>query len=354
MVMAREMRAAVFKGPCDIELEMVPVPEIGPRDVLIRVTQSGICGSDLHSYKTGLYISHQQVMGHEFVGLVAEVGAAVDGLAEGDRVTGFYAGVCGECFWCSTGQMILCPALFTNSTGYGLPGAFAEFVAIPSAVIGQNIWRIPDGIDDDTAATSEPVAVALNAIVAAGIKPGDSVVILGAGMIGNASMQAAKIAGASRVGVVEVSNSRLEAARSHGADLVCDARNEVPLEWAKDNFGVGAYHFHEGAMVDVVIECAGSPATISLAFEMVRAGGSIAFVALPKGPELIDISKIVHKLPRVVGSLGGDFDMAIDSLSSGAIHTSDLVTHHFSLEDTNAAFAAQLDVEEAMKVMIKP
>lgn len=348
------MRAAVFRGPRDIIVENVPVPAVGIHDVLIRVTQCGICGSDLHSYKAGQYVERGQIMGHEFVGRVARVGSNVSGLAEGDRVTGFYAGSCGECYWCVRDQMMLCPEIFCNSTGYGVGGAFAEYVAIYSAVVGANVWRIPDSMSDDSAATAEPVSVALAAVAAADIAPGDSVVVLGAGMIGNVCMQAAKAAGAGSVAVIEVSPSRLEAARSHGADAVCDARFTNPLEWVKSTFGVGRYHFHEGGMVDVVLECAGSVSTIPLSFEIVRSGGTIVFVSLPSGPELVDFSKIVHKLPRVVGSLGGDLGSAVDALASGRVRTNDLVTHHFSLEDAPAAFEAQLGSEDAVKVMIRP
>lgn len=354
MMFGDKMLAAVFQAPREIVVQEVPMPRIESRDALIRVIECGICGSDLHSYATGRYVTKGQVMGHEFVGEVAALGDKVTGLAVGDRVTGFYAGICGECFWCRRGESILCPSLFGDSTGYGRPGAFAEYLAVSSAVVGQNVWHVPASLDDDAAATVEPVAVAVNAVATAGVGPGDSVVVLGAGMIGNACMQAAKAVGAGRVGVVEVAANRLAAARSHGADAVCSARDEDAVEWAKREFGVGPAHFHEGAMVDVVIDSAGTAATISNAFDIVRSGGTIVFVGLPSRPEPVDIGRIVHKLPRVLGSLGGDFTTALEALGSEAIRTSDLVTHHFSLADAAQAFAIQADSATSIKVMIRP
>jgi threonine dehydrogenase-like Zn-dependent dehydrogenase len=347
------MKAAVYHGPRNITVESVPAPEPGPADVVIKVDYCGICGSDVHSYKAGMYVNPGQVMGHEFVGRVAAAGRDVSGVREGDRVTGFAVGVCGECFWCRRGEFILCPKLFTDSTGYGRPGGFAEYVRIEDAALGQNLHLIPDGVEDRAAATTEPVSVAVGAVAAAGIGEGDSVVVLGAGMIGNACVQVARAMGAGRIGVVEVSPVRLEAARRHGADEMFDAREGDALTWAKDVFGTGPYHFYEGAMVDVVIEAAGVDATISQSFEMVRSGGTIVFVGLPESATPIDITKIVHKQPRIVGSLGGDFAASLDLLAAGRVTTGDLVPHTFPLDAAPEAFETQLRSGETVKVMVE-
>lgn len=333
-------------------METVPIPEVGPTDVLLRVRACGICGSDVHSYKAGLYIEPGQIMGHEFMGEIAAVGRDVEGLEVGERATGFSIGVCGQCYWCERSQFHLCPDLFRKSTGYGRPGAFAEYVKIENAVAGVTVHKLPEAIDDVTGATVEPTSVGVGTVDQAGVQPGDKVIVLGAGMIGNACMQAARAAGAAFVGVTEVSPVRLAAARNLGADAVFDARSGDALEWAKAKVGVGPYHFHEGAMADVVIEAAGAPATIRQSFEMVRSGGTIAFVGLPEEPAPIDTTKIVHKAPRIVGSLGGDFAKAIQLLAAGWIQTSSLVTHRYSLDETPEAFEMQLRADEAIKVMV--
>lgn len=351
--MTKTMRAAVYRGPRDLQVEEVPAPECGPADVLIKVRACGICGSDVHSYRAGMYVSPGQVLGHEFAGEVAEAGPEVRGLRPGARVTGFSSGVCGECYWCSRGQYSLCPQLFTNSTGYGKPGAFAEYVLVENAVLGANIHRIPDSLPDEVAATAEPVSVAVGAVAAAEVREGDSVVVLGGGMIGNACLQAAKAAGAGKALMVEVSPARLAAARACGADGVFDASAGDALEWVKSETGVGPYHFNEGAMADVVIEAAGAAATIVQSFEMVRSGGTIVFVGLPEGPAPIDTTKIVHKAPRIVGSLGGDFARSLDLLASGQVVTAPLITHTFGLAEAGEAFETQLRADETVKVMVK-
>jgi Threonine dehydrogenase and related Zn-dependent dehydrogenases len=347
------MQAAVYVGPRQLRVEEIARPRCGEQDVLIKVHLCGICGSDVHSYKSGFYTQPGQVLGHEFAGELVEVGDAVTGLKPGDRVTGFSMGVCGTCYWCTREQYALCPALFTNSTGYGRPGAFAEYVQIENAVPGINVFPLPDELPDAIAATVEPVSVAVGTIAQAQIQPGDSVVVLGGGTIGNACMQVAKAAGAGKVLMVEVSPIRLEAARALGADGVFDAREGDALEWVKQQVGVGPYHFNEGAMADVVIEAAGAPQTIVQSFEMVRSGGTIAFVGLPEEAAPIDTTKIVHKAPRIVGCLGGDFGRSIELLASGAVDTAPLVTHTFDLPDAPEAFETQLRANEAVKVMVR-
>jgi 2-desacetyl-2-hydroxyethyl bacteriochlorophyllide A dehydrogenase len=348
------MRAARYLGPKRLVVEDVPIPEPGPADVLVRVSACGICGSDLHSYAAGMYIEPGQIMGHEFSGVVAEAGAAVEGVEVGDRVTGFSVGVCGECFWCRRGQHTLCPRLFTASTAYGRPGALAEYVLLPDAVLGSTLHRLPDSLSDEDGATVEPTSVGAYAVAQAGVQPGDRVLVLGAGMVGNVCMQAAKAAGAGIVAVVEVSPARLDRARALGADAVFDAREGDAVEWAKQVIGVGPYHFGEGAMADVVIEAAGVPKTITQALEMVRSGGTVAFVGLAEEPAPIDIAKIVHKAPRIVGSLGGDFRAALDLLANGQVRTAPLITHRFGLEDVAEAFETQARTDEAIKVLIVP
>lgn len=346
------MKAAVYVGRRSLELRDVPKPEITSRDVMIKVSHCGICGSDIHSFKSGMYIEPGQIMGHEFVGVAAAVGRGVEGVREGERVTGFSLGVCGRCYWCQKRQWMLCPDVFKKSTGYGRPGAFAEFVLISNAVKGRSIHSVPDTIDDLTGSTIEPVGVGIFSVALADVKADDKVVVLGAGMIGNACLQAAKEKGAT-VYVVEVSPIRLKIAAETGADFVFDARTGDPLEWVKEVIGRGPYHFNEGGMADVVFEAAGAPQTIQQSFEMVKSGGTICFVGLPEHPVPIDTTKIVHKMPRVLGALGGNFIHAIDSLSSGRIKTRELITHIFPLAMANEAFETQMRAAETVKVLIR-
>jgi len=350
--MAGKMKAAVWQAPRQMTIDLVPIPEVGPRDVLIKVKAVGICGSDVHSYKLGFYVQSGQILGHEFSGEIVQLGAEVDGLEVGERVTAFQIGVCGTCYWCQRQQYGLCPDLFLNSTGYGLPGAMAEYVHISGATLGINVFKLPSEIDFEIGATIEPTVTASSA--ANEVQPGDKVVILGAGLIGNVAMQLAKSRGASKVVVTEVSPLRLEMARRMGADAVFNPLAGDALEWVKQEIGVGRYHFNEGAMADVVLEMAGAPMTVTQSLEMVRSGGTIVYVGLPEKPALIDTTKIIHKTPKIVGCLGGStFEIAMDLLASGKADTRPLITHRFPLDEAQAALEMQLRSEESIKVLIE-
>ncbi|OLO36956.1 alcohol dehydrogenase [Alkalihalophilus pseudofirmus] len=350
--MASKMKAAVYYGPRDIQVDIIDIPEIGDRDILLKVSACGICGSDVHSYGTGLYIKKGQIMGHEFSGEVVKVGNKVQNIEVGERGTGFYSGVCGTCFWCKSKQYTLCPDLFKASTGYGLPGAFAEYVKISNAKVGMNYFQVPDEIDDITAATIEPVSVAVYTADQCKPKKEDQVVILGAGLIGNAVMQVMKSIPVHQVVVTEVSALRLEYAKKAGADVVINALEEDVLERMKEVVGVGPYHFNEGAMADIVVDAAGAPSAVEQSFEIVRSGGVIAFVGLPEKKASIDTTKIVHKAPKIIGCLGGDIKKAIQLLKEKKVQTKSLVTHTFPIEHAKEAFDTQMNAKDAVKVMI--
>src|SRR5699024_6336197 len=155
----------------------------GPRDLLLQVRAVGICGSDLHVYRKGLYGAQPGwIMGHEFCGEAAQVGDEVPDATVGGRYTGFSVQFCGECYWCQRGQQRLCPDLFEHYTGYGEPGAMAEYVLIRDAKPGQNLFAIPASLGDDAAAVAEPLGTAAYAVRRAKPADGDTVVVIGAGM----------------------------------------------------------------------------------------------------------------------------------------------------------------------------
>jgi threonine dehydrogenase-like Zn-dependent dehydrogenase len=351
--MSCTMKAAVYYGPRDLRVDSVPIPEIGPNDILLKVKYCGICGSDVHSYGTGFYIQKGQIMGHEFSGEVVKVGSNVKNINIGERGTGFYAGVCGTCYWCQNHQYTLCPDLFKKSTGYGLAGAFAEYVKIPNALPGINFHPIPEEVDDITAATIEPVSVSAYTVELCKPQQGDQVVVMGAGLIGNVVMQVFKASSVGKVIVTEVSEKRLQAALQSGADTVINVAKENVIERLKDIVGVGPYHFNEGAMADIVVDAAGAPSAVEQSFDIVRSGGTIAFVGLPEKKAAIDTTKIVHKMPRIIGCLGGNFVKAISLLREGKVETKQLISHTFPLEHVQEAFETQMDAHKSVKVMIE-
>lgn len=359
--MVNKMKAAVFQGPKRFTIETLQIPETGPNDVLIKVKACGICGSDLSSYKLGIFNKPGQIMGHEYIGEVAAVGVNVEDVEVGERVTGQGSLPCGNCFWCQRQEFGFCPNTFHTLVGYSEHGAFAEYVLLRNAIVEKTLFKFPDHIDDETGATAEPLSVGVSTIIRTGIKSGDKVVVLGAGVIGNGCMQAAKAAGAT-VLVTDISDFRLNLARKLGADDVFNANKGNPVEWVKEKFGEGPYHFHEGSkaggMADVVIDAAGVTETPQQAIEMVRSGGTICIVASSAEPAPIDTLAInlkgINWVPGLGGGKGGGgIGSAIPYLADGRMNGKALISHRFPLEDIHEAFETQLQGEESMKVLIK-
>src|SRR4030088_2361483 len=172
------MKAAVFRGVRNIQVEDVARPEAGPEDVVVAVRACGICGSDLHTYLHGSFVEPGQVMGHEFVGEVVQAGAAVTGIAVGDRVTASPLVPCMECARCREGRYNLCAKAWTQGIAYGRPGAFAEFVRIPGAVVGENVFTLGEGVSNDAGALTEPLAVAVHAVKLAEPVHGETALVL--------------------------------------------------------------------------------------------------------------------------------------------------------------------------------
>lgn len=348
------MKAAVYQAPGAVEVEDVAAPSVGPRDVLLRVKAVGICGSDLHVYRKGQYGAQRgRIMGHEFCGEAVEVGAEVEGVETGGRWTGYSVKYCGTCYWCRRGQVRLCPELFDNYTGFGKPGAMAEYVLIEDAKPGENLLRIPDELSDEVGAMAEPLGTALYALMRVKPQKGDTVVVIGAGMIGNLIVQALKALHEVRVIVTEVSEERAALARHVGADVVLDARRPDLLEAVRAETGEGRFAFGTSGMADIVIDAAAAPPTLNQALEFVRSKGTVGLVGSAEEPAPCRVDLIVHKDIRVVGIVGSVIGSGIDVLRSGRIDTDSLISHRFTLDQAAEAFRTAVD-PSSIKVMMYP
>src|SRR5450432_2888480 len=212
------MKALLLKNYKELELVDLPTPEVGPDDLLVRVKACGICGSDVHGFdgSTGRRIP-PLVMGHEAAGQVAAVGANVKAYRPGDRVTFDSTVSCGQCFFCTHGDINLCDnrqVLGVSCGDYRRNGAFAEFVLVPQNIV----YKIPDALPYEHAALIEAVSIGVHAVSISGIRLGDTAVIVGAGMIGLLTLQAARLAGATRVIAVDLDDAKLQVAKQLGAD----------------------------------------------------------------------------------------------------------------------------------------
>ena len=340
------MKAAVFRGIRDIHVEEVAAPEAGSNDVVVAVRTCGICGSDLHTYLHGSFVEPGQVMGHEFVGVVVEAGSAVAGVAVGDRVTASPLVPCRECARCREGRYNLCAKAWTQSIAYGRPGAFAEFVRIPNAIPGQNIFVLGDDVSDDAGALAEPLAVAVHAVKLAEPVAGATALVLGLGTIGQQVVQALRARGAGRIIGLDLSTLRLEAAGSLGAEAIDGAAG---VDDALKSV------MAEGQEIDMVFECSGVPALANAALEHVRSGGTIVVLALYDDPVSFNPTVLVQKEVRFQGSIaytGEDFADAVELLRAGAALATPLITQRASLDDVSEAFEVQLQKDRSLKVVV--
>jgi len=352
--MAKKMRAAFFEKPEHLVVKELDIPDVGPSDVLVQVCSCAICGSDLHSYRDGSWVKPGQIMGHEFSGDVVKVGKEVDGISEGDRITAHPLTYCNSCPMCLEGYYNLCFNKFNQGLGYGLPGAFAEFVRIPKAKLDHFIYKLPDEISYDEAALIEPLATSLHAVqLGAPRMARDKAIVFGAGTIGNFVIQALKNAAPLMIICCEVSKKRGESAKAMGADHIINPQKEDFAEFIKDlgnNLGESYPQW-----IDLVFECSGTASAVDQALSVIEPSGRIILVALgPKTP--IDITFLVQNQIKLQGAFCylHEFQQAIELIRNKKINARSLITHKYPLEEITTAFNTQLDKEKSIKVVINP
>jgi 2-desacetyl-2-hydroxyethyl bacteriochlorophyllide A dehydrogenase len=348
------MQAAVFEGIRTIRVQTIPDPQPTADDIVISVKACGICGSDLHSYTTGAFIKPGQVMGHEFCGEVVEVGANVQGLAVGERVTAMPFNACYTCQACMRGETHLCYNISGQAIAYGLPGAFAEYLRIPRATLNRNVFKLPGQLSDIAGATVEPLAVAVHAVRLANPDIGAKVVVVGAGLIGQCMVQTLKARGVGLVVVSEVSERRAALAQRVGADVVLNPAAGNIVEQVGEL--IGFVPGRRTAAADVVFDCAGVPAAFAQALRLVRPGGTLAITALYEEQVQFDVGRLVWSEVKLLGTFGyrNEFPQTIELLRTGKVQLEQLVTDRFPLTQTREGFERQLVKSQAMKVMIQP
>ena len=332
-----------------MELTDMPVPEIGPDEVLIRVKACGICGSDVHGFdgSTGRR-QPPIVMGHEASGIVASTGANVKNFKEGDNVTFDSMVYCGRCWFCQRGKVHLCDnrQVLGVSTGeYRRHGAFAEYVAVPSHIV----YKLPAGMPFEYAATIEAVSVAVHAANLTPISLGDTAVVVGTGMIGLLSIQALKLAGCGTIIAVDLEDHKLATAKTLGANFTVNPKNDDVLATVLGLTG--------GRGADVALECVGATEPIKTALTSVRKGGTVTLVGniAPKIDLLLQ--SVVTREVRLQGSCAScnEFPACIDLIASGAVKVASLITARAPLEDGPQWFNRLYNHEpNAMKVVLEP
>ena len=320
-----------------------PVPEVGPNDVLIQVTKSAICGTDMHIYHWDEWaqqtIPVPMVTGHEFVGRVAEVGSHVQGLSVGQRVSGEGHITCGYCRNCRAGTRHLC----RNTVGVGVnrPGSFAEYVALPAV----NVFPLPDAIDDRHAAIFDPFGNAVHTALAFNLV-GEDVLITGAGPIGLMAAAVARHVGARHVVVTDINDYRLKMASELGADRVVNVQHENLREVMSELGMREAF--------DVGLEMSGSPAAMNQMLEHMNHGGRIAQLGIPAKPVPIDFNRIVFKGLVLKGIYGREMFETwykMTAMLESGLNIDAVITHEFGIDQFEQGFETMASGESG-KVLL--
>ena len=311
-------------------LEDIPKPEIGINDVLIRVTHTGICGTDLHIYEWDEWaratVPVPMAIGHEFVGEIVEVGSNVADFRPGEIVSGEGHVVCGRCRNCLAGRRHLCA--HTQGVGVNRPGAFAEYIALPMT----NIWRHAETIDREIAAIFDPFGNAVHTALSFPVL-GEDVLITGAGPIGLMAIPVVRHAGARFVVVTDLNESRLELARKLGATLAVNPR-ETTLAQVQKQLGM-----QEG--FDVGLEMSGSPAAFRDMLANMSHGAKVAMLGIPAGEMAINWREVIFNMLTIKGIYGREmyetwYKMTV-MLESG-LNLKPVITHRFPYHEFEKGF----------------
>jgi L-iditol 2-dehydrogenase len=337
------MKQQVMTSPGVVEFRDIPVPAPGPAEVLIRMKRIGVCGSDIHVYHGKHALTpYPVVQGHEVSGIIEKVGASVRGLKPGDVVTIQPQVTCGTCYPCRQGSYHICDSL--KVMGFQTTGAGSEFFAVDAT----KVLKLPARMDLEHGAMIEPAAVAVHALGRAGDVKGMKVLVLGAGPIGNLVAQAARGLGAAAVMITDISDFRLGKAKECGIDLCVNISATDLAAAVKERFGE--------AKADVILECVGSPQTISQAVAVARKGTDIIVVGVFGDKPVVDMGTVQDRELRLIGTLmyrEPDWKKAIDLVEKGTIRLAPLITDHFEFADYKKAYEfIDAHRERAMKVMI--
>jgi len=302
----------------DVRVEEMPVPKIGPGELLLRVEASGICGSDVMAFKAG------------------------------DRVSAAHHVPCNTCYYCLRGHHTMCDTL--RKTNFD-PGGFAEYVRVPAINVDRGVFRLPDEMSYEDATFIEPLACVLRGQRVVNMQPGDSVLIIGSGIAGLLHLQLARTLGARRIIATDINQFRLDAAKRFGADVALHAREYTPANLREVN---------DGYLADLVIVCTGAAAATNQALQSVERGGTVLFFA-PTDPGVsitVSLNEIFWRtdvtLTTSYGASPYDYQTALDIIRAGTVSVQQMITHRLPLTETGLGFQLVAEASDSIKVIIEP
>ncbi len=340
------MRVASWYNNRDVRIEEMPVPDIGPDELLMKVIASGICGSDVMEWYR--LDRAPLVLGHEVAGQVVEVGENIKQYKAGDRVVIAHHVPCNTCHYCLSGNPTVCDTLRRTNID---PGGFAEYVRLPAINVDRGVFILPDDLSYEDATFVEPLACVLRGQKRANLQPGQTVLVIGSGISGLLHIKLAKALGSGRIIAMDVSSYRLEAAGRFGADATFQADEYSPGNLREIN---------NKYLADLVIVCTGAVSAVHQALSSVERGGTVLFFA-PTDPGStipLSVSTLFWRtditLTTSYAGSPADYMTALELIHSRRVQVSDMITHRLSLEETGQGFRMVAGAGDSLKVIIEP
>lgn len=341
------MKASVCYKQNDLRTEDLPIPEISDNEVLIKMLACGLCGTDIQKIR-GDSVNKPTVLGHEVVGEIVKKGKNVSKFEIGDRVITAIHVPCFTCHYCNKGHYTICEQFRTNNID---PGGFAEFIRIPKLHLNHLTHKVSNNVTDEEATLIEPIACCLHGLKQADIRPNDSVLIMGAGTIGILHAQLAKIKGANKVIVSDMSEFKLQKALKVGCDYAINIKEKNIIDEVNK--------ITDGQGVDVIVIAAGVSSLVADAVNMVRrAGKIIVFSGFDKNKLVtLDVSRFFKDEISIIGTYSVtpyEFPEALDLLEKRKLNTEEMITHVYPLKKLSEAIDISTNPEQpVLKVIIK-
>ena len=340
------MRVAMYYNNHDVRLEEMPVPEIGPGELLLKVEASGLCGSDVMEWYR--IQRAPMVLGHEVSGEVVQVGAGVDRYKEGDRMVVTHHVPCNACHWCLNNRHTACDTL--HQTNFD-PGGFSEYLRIPQINVDRGVFPIPGHVSYEEASITEPLACVYRGQKRANLQPGQNVLVLGSGLAGLLHINLARALGAGRIIATDMVDYRLQAARRLGADTAFSATEDVPSRLREAN---------DGRLAELVIVCTGALPALNQALRSVERGGTVLFFA-PTEPGVslpVEINDVFFRndvtLTTTYAGAPADLATALEMIGSGRVQVGDMISHRLGLAEAGLGFKLTAEAGDSLKVIIQP
>lgn len=341
----KKMKVAMYYNNNDVRMEKMPIPEIDDNEMLVKVKASGICGSDVMEWyrikKAPL------VLGHEIAGDIVEVGKNVEKYKVGDKVFVSHHVPCNTCRYCLDGQHTLCDTL--HSTNF-YPGGFAEYLRVPEINVDRGTFVLPKEMTYDEGVFIEPLACVVRGMRIAEMKLGKSVLVIGSGIAGLLHIKLARALGANKVIATDISDYRLKMAKKLGADIVINAKENVPVK---------VKEYNDGRLADLVVLCTGVIPAVKQAINSVDRGGTLLFFAPTEpGVEIpFPLFDLWNKGVKMVSTYAGgprDIADAIEMIRFKKVTVTDMISHKLSLSEAAKGFKLVAQAQESIKVILYP